>query len=83
MHVRRSDAMDQTGLVIGSNVQFHVEVPRVAFFGLVHLRVPAVLLILGRGRYNYQRGIPNRFVVYAGVAHVDSAINYWLLQRPG
>jgi hypothetical protein len=62
MHVgrREAGAMNQAGLTVRPDVQLHVEVPLVAFPGLVHLRVAALLLIFGRGRCGDQRRIDNR-----------------------
>jgi hypothetical protein len=50
-HVGRSDhhGMHQLAVPIRANVRFHPEIPLVALAGLVHFRVPLLLLILGGG----------------------------------
>ena len=62
MNIRRSDtrAMNQTGLTVCPNVQFHAEVPLVTLLGLVHLRVTALVLALHRRGCGNQRSIHNR-----------------------
>ena len=40
--------MNQAGLGVNANVGFHAEVPLLAFLGLVHVRIPFALGILGR-----------------------------------
>ena len=41
-------------------MRLHPEIPLVALFGLVHLRVAALLLVLGRGRRSDDRRIDDR-----------------------
>ena len=62
MDVGRRDAgaMNQSGLAVRPDVQLHSEVPLVTFLGLVHLRITALILVLGRGRCGNQRGVDNR-----------------------
>src|SRR3954464_15243757 len=48
------------------DVGLHPEVPLIAFLGLVHLRVAALLLVLGRGRSGDDRGVDNRPPAFAG-----------------
>ena len=62
MNVGRRDTrvMHQAGLAIRPDVQLHPEVPIIAFLGLVHLRVAALVLVLGRGRRGDQGRIDNR-----------------------
>ena len=59
MNIGRGDAgaMDQATATIHADVQFHAEVPLVAFLGLVHLRVAGLVLVLDRGRGGDQGGI--------------------------
>ena len=53
-------AMNQAGLAVRTDVQFHAEVPVLAFLGLMHLRITCFVLILGRGRRGNQRGVDDR-----------------------
>src|SRR4051794_16874717 len=45
----------------------------IAFLGLVHLRVAALLLVLGRGRCGDDRGVDNRPPAFAGAGFAASA----------
>ena len=42
--------MDQLGLAVYADMRLHAEIPLVALFGLVHLRIAGIVLVLGRGR---------------------------------
>ena len=52
--------MNQTAFLIYTNMGFIAEVPYIAFFCRVSLRVTFFLLVLGRGRSLDKRGIHNR-----------------------
>src|SRR3954453_1775379 len=60
------DRVHQAGGNIDPDIRLYAEVPLVALPGLVHLRVAAVLLVLGRGRRGDDRGIDNRPPAFAG-----------------
>lgn len=52
MHIGRRGhhRVDQLGLAVHAYMRLHAKIPLVTLFGLVHLRVARVVLILGRGR---------------------------------
>jgi len=62
MHIGRSTrkAVDQPGLGIHPYVGLHAEVPLIALFSLMHLRVPGTRSVLGRAWCRNDRGIHNR-----------------------
>ena len=62
VRIRGGDAgaMDQPALAIRPDMQLHAEVPLVAFLGLVHLRMAALVFVLGRGRCRNQGRINYR-----------------------
>ena len=57
---RGDDRMDQAGVLIDTNMDFHTEVPLVALLGLVHLRIPFPLIVLGGTGRRDQGGIDDR-----------------------
>src|SRR2546421_9013672 len=59
VHVARAHAgaVYQAALTVRPDVQLHAEVPLVTLLALVHLRVAALLLVLGRRWRRDQRGI--------------------------
>ncbi len=52
--------MDDFDPTVDAKMRLHAEIPLVALFGLVHLRVAGLLFILGRTRRVNDRGIHNR-----------------------
>ena len=52
--------MDSPVLLSAPNIQLHAEMLVVAFLGLVHLSVVALIFVLGRRRRGGQRGDDNR-----------------------
>ena len=62
VNIRRRDAgvMNQSGLAVGADVQFHTEVPVFPLLGLMHLWITRLILILDRGWCSNQGGINNR-----------------------
>ena len=62
MHLRRGvgQMMDEAGLVVNPDVQFHAEIPLLALAGGMHLRVPLPRLILGGCGSRNQGGIHDR-----------------------
>jgi hypothetical protein len=52
--------MNQLPLAVHSHVRLHPEIPRVAFLGLMHLRIPLSSRILGRTRRVDDRRVHNR-----------------------
>ena len=57
---RHGNGMNELGLAVHANVAFHAEVPLIAFFGLVHVRIAFLLLVLGRTGRADDRGIDDR-----------------------
>ena len=59
VHVARADAgaVHQAAVTVHPDVHLHAEVPLLALLALMHLRVAALLLVLGRRRCRDQRGI--------------------------
>ena len=56
--------MHETRLRIRANMGLHPKVPRIALFGLVHLWVPLLLLVLSRAWRADDRGIDNRALAH-------------------
>src|SRR5665213_3254771 len=51
MHVGRCrrHRMDNLGFAVDADVRLHAEIPLIAFFGLMHLRVALAICVLGGG----------------------------------
>ena len=81
VNIRRRDAgvMNQSGLAVGADVQFHTEVPVLPFLGLMRLWITRLILILDRGWCSNQGGINNRAArKFHAVGHqqlTDSGLN--------
>ena len=78
---RDAGAMDQASLAAGADVQLHADVPLVALLGLVHLRVAALLLVLGRGRRGNQGGIDNSRLRSLGRATTQFSLKHIILPK--
>src|SRR4051794_27362757 len=63
---RALDRMHQSRGNIDADMRLHPEVPLIALLGLMHLRVTALLLVLGRGRSGNDGGIDDRAPAFAG-----------------
>src|ERR1019366_7940266 len=57
---RRHRRVDDLGLAVDAHVRFHPEVPILPLLRLVHLWVPALLAVFGRGRGVNQGRVHNR-----------------------
>lgn len=49
--------MDQAGILVHAEVDFHAEVPLVAILGLMHLRIALASLVLGGAGRRDQGGV--------------------------
>ena len=79
--------MDQAGVLVHADVDFHAEVPLVAFFGLMHLRIPLPIHVLvasprsasglGRGGAGSrdQGSINYRALLHGHASHLVIAFN--------
>ena len=64
MHIgwRNIDGMDNLLFAIHANVSLHAKIPLIAFFGLMHLGIAFLVVILCRGRRRNDRGVHNRSI---------------------
>jgi len=67
--------MDQAGVLVHADVDFHAEVPLVAFFGLMHLRIPIPILVLGGAGSRDQGGIDDRALLHSHASLLEMAFN--------
>jgi hypothetical protein len=63
--------MDNLGLAVHTDVRFHPEIPLIAFLGLMHVRITALVFVLGR-----RRGAANSPRWRGGVS-ADSVFRPW------
>jgi hypothetical protein len=52
--------MDQAGVLVDADMDFHREIPLIALVGLVHFRIPLALLVFRGGWCRDQGGINDR-----------------------
>jgi hypothetical protein len=73
VHIGRSGLhrVDQTALGIDPNVDFHAEVPLVAFLGLVHFWIPLAPLDFRGGWRSNQGGINDRGLLHGHASGLE------------
>ena len=62
--VRGYDRMDQAGVLVDADMVLHSEIPLVAPLGLVHLRIPIPLFVLGGAGRSDQGCIHDRALAH-------------------
>ena len=67
--------MDQAVVLVHTDVDFHAEVPLVPLLGLVHLRIPLPLLVLGGAGSCDQGGIDDRSLLHGHAVGLEVSLH--------
>jgi len=63
--------VDQPGVLVHADVEFHAEIPLVALLGLMHLGIPLSFLILGRAGSRDQGCIDDRALLHGHAVRLE------------
>jgi len=69
------NGMDQAGVLVHTDLDFHAEVQLVTLFGLMHLRLPHPILVSGGAGSCDQGGIDDRALLHGHASLLEMAYN--------